>query len=65
MNRHIYIDNKKLPPNFIDFFVNNRCSGFCDKCNYCKNISEKVIVEDKEVSDYLKFLYNKFNELKY
>ena len=61
--RHIYIDNKKLD-NFIKFFVDNKCSGNCDSCGYCKNIAKKVIVKDEEVCDYLLELYNKYDDLK-
>lgn len=60
-NRHIYIDNKKLD-GFIEFFVKGNCHNECDKCNYCKIISQKVITKDKEVCDYLKELYTKFDE---
>ena len=64
-NRHIYIDNKLIPENFIMFFVNGNCSGMCDKCNYCKNISNKVISVNEEVSNYLKYLYDEFNKKKF
>ncbi|MBO6194968.1 MAG: hypothetical protein J6O56_01330 [Bacilli bacterium] len=63
--RHVYIDNKKIPDNFIDFFVNNGCSGLCNDCQYCKRMSEKVIKKDEEVVNYLNYLYNLFNDMKY
>ena len=63
--RHIYIDNTKIPNSFISYFVENKCTGFCDVCNYCKKISDKSIIQNKEVSTYLKFLYNEFNKRKY
>jgi len=61
--RHIYIDNKKLD-NFINFFVNNKCSGNCDSCGYCKKIADKVITKNNEVCDYLLELYDKFDASK-
>ncbi len=61
--RHIYIDNKKLDK-FIDFFVKGNCSGNCESCGYCKKISTKVIKENKEVVEYLKELYNKYDNIK-
>jgi len=63
--RHIYIDNKKINENFINYFKNNNCSGLCEECNYCKRISDKVIDKNEKVIDYLKVLYKKFNEFKY
>lgn len=62
--KHIYIDNKKLD-GFIDYFVKGNCPNNCDTCNYCKNISKKVIKENEEVSNYLKKLYKKLNEFKF
>ncbi len=61
--RHIYIDNKKLD-GFIEFFVKNKCTNKCDKCNYCKRIAELAIVKNNEVYDYLKLLYNKYDQMK-
>ena len=61
--RHIYIDNEKLD-GFIEFFVNNKCINNCNVCDYCKNISKKVIIKNEEVSDYLKELYSKYDEYK-
>lgn len=61
--RHIYIDNRKLD-GFIDFFVNDKCINNCNVCNYCKNISKKVITKNEEVSEYLKELYSKYDEYK-
>ncbi|HIV01787.1 MAG TPA: U32 family peptidase [Candidatus Caccopulliclostridium gallistercoris] len=63
--RHIFIDNKKIPQNFINFFVQDGCSGMCDKCNYCKRIANNAIIKNEEVIDYLNFLYSTFNKLKY
>ena len=62
-DRHIYIDNQKLN-NFIKFFVNGKCTNECDKCNYCKKISENVISKNNQVYEYLKELYNKYDEVK-
>lgn len=61
--RHIYIDNKKLD-GFIDFFKNGNCSGNCNKCNYCKKIADKVIKRNDEISNYLIYLYEKYDKLK-
>ncbi|MBO5348706.1 MAG: U32 family peptidase [Clostridia bacterium] len=61
--RHIYIDNSKLD-GFIDFFVNDKCTNNCNACNYCKNISKQIITKNEEISEYLKELYNKYNEYK-
>lgn len=61
--RHIYIDNKKLD-GFIKFFYENKCSGNCNTCGYCKTISDKVITKNKEVCNYLEELYTKYNETK-
>lgn len=62
-NRHIYIDNKKLE-GFIKFFINGNCHNQCDKCNYCKKVSENVITKDEEVCKYLEELYTKFDNKK-
>ena len=64
-DRHIVIDNDMLPKDFLDYFRDNKCSGMCDKCNYCKRVSEIVIKENEEVCEYLKFLYKEFNSKKY
>lgn len=61
--RNIYIDNSKLD-GFIDFFLKGNCSNNCNSCGYCKKISDKVITKNKEVSDYLKELYRKYDEFK-
>lgn len=61
--RHINIDNKKLD-GFIDFFVNGNCHNKCDKCNYCKKISESVIIKNEKVCNYLKELYEMFDNKK-
>lgn len=61
--RHIYIDNKKLD-GFIDFFIKDKCKGNCISCGYCKKISKDVIKENREVIEYLKELYTKFNNSK-
>lgn len=63
--RHIYIDNNKINKNFINFFKNNRCTGICSQCNYCKKISKDVIKENQEVISYLNYLYDLFEEMKY
>lgn len=63
--RHIVIDNNKIPDNFISHFVEDRCTGLCEKCNYCKRISDIAIKPNKEVCSYLKYLYNEFNERKF
>ena len=60
---HIYIDNKKLE-NFIKFFVENKCTNQCDKCNYCKKIANNVITKNNDVYEYLKYLYNKYDDIK-
>lgn len=65
MPRHIFIDNSKISERFIEFFKNNKCSGMCNSCGYCKKISEKVIYKNEEVISYLNYLYDLFNEMKY
>lgn len=62
-NRHIYIDNTKLN-NFINYFINNKCTNECDKCNYCKTITKKVITKDNDVYEYLSYLYDKYDNVK-
>jgi len=61
--RHIYIDNKKLN-NFMYFFAKGKCTNECDKCNYCKKIAQQVIRKNDDVYDYLKYLYDKYDEIK-
>lgn len=61
--RHIFIDNTKLE-NFIKFFLENKCTNQCDKCNYCKRISNKVITKNEDVCEYLKYLYDKYDNVK-
>lgn len=65
MPRHIFIDNNKIDNRFIEFFKKDKCSGMCEKCGYCKNISDKVIEKNDEVISYLNYLYSLFNEMKY
>lgn len=62
-DRHIYIDNKKLD-GFINFFVEGKCTNHCDKCGYCKKISKNVITKNEKVYDYLKELYDKYDNIK-
>ena len=62
--QHVYIDNKKLD-GFIEFFKQGKCKGNCQNCNYCSSISKKVISTNEEVSNYLKQLYSKFEEMLY
>ncbi len=62
-DKHIYIDNKKLE-NFIKFFVENKCTNQCDKCNYCKRIADNAISKNNEVYNYLKELYKKYDDVK-
>lgn len=64
-DRHIYIDNDSIPANFIKHFENNNCSGMCSKCGYCKSICLKSIIKNDEVINYLNYLYNVFNEMKF
>lgn len=61
--RHVYIDNSKLD-GFIKFFIEEKCTGYCSNCNYCKRYAEKAIIENKEVKEYLKELYDKYDNLK-
>lgn len=61
--RHIYIDNKKLD-GFIDFFMKGNCSSNCPTCGYCERVAKRVIEENNEVTDYLKELYDKFDNVK-
>lgn len=64
-DKHIVIDNEKIPEDFILHFVKNICTGLCDKCNYCKKISDISIKVNKDVCSYLKYLYKEFNERKF
>ena len=61
--RHIYIDNKKLD-NFIEFFTNGHCKNECSKCNYCKKIADKVITKNEDVYNYLRYLYDRYDDIK-
>lgn len=61
--RHIFIDNTKLE-NFIKFFLENKCTNQCDSCNYCKKISNNVITKNEGVCEYLKYLYDKYDDIK-
>lgn len=61
--RHIYIDNKKLD-GFIKMFYEDKCTGNCNACGYCNNISKKTITKNKAVCDYLEELYTKYNRIK-
>lgn len=63
--RHVFIDNTKIPNDFISHFAEGKCTGLCDKCNYCKKISDVVISSNDEVCSYLKFLYKEFNSKKF
>ena len=61
--RHIFIDNKKLD-GFIEYFVSNKCTGHCNECGYCKSIAKKVITNNEEIINYLKYLYNLYDDMK-
>ena len=61
--RHVHIDNTKLD-GFIDYFVNGNCTNNCNSCGYCKNISNKVITKNEEISNYLRELYEKYDKYK-
>ena len=61
--RHIYIDNKKLDE-FIQFFIENKCTGNCNSCGYCNMIAKKAIKKNDEVCNYLLELYNKYDKVK-
>ncbi len=61
--RHIDIDNNKLDK-FIEFFVNGKCTGHCKSCGYCSMIAKNAITPNIKVSDYLKKLYNDYDNLK-
>ena len=58
------MDNKKLD-GFIDFFKQGNCKGNCQNCNYCSNVSKKTITTNEEVSNYLKDLYSRFENMLY
>ena len=62
--QHIYIDNRKLD-GFINYFKNGNCKNNCQMCNFCYNISKRVIKKNNDICDYLIDLYNKFNEIKF
>lgn len=64
-DRHIIIDNTKIPNDFMLHFVEGRCTGLCEKCNYCKKISDISIKSNEEVCSYLKYLYKEFNKRKF
>lgn len=61
MPSHCYIDNSKLQ-NFIQFFINNKCTGDCEKCGYCKRIANNVITENETVKNYLIELYERIEQ---
>jgi len=43
---YFYLDNKKIPKDFINGFKDRDCSSLsCDKCNYCKSIADACISE--------------------
>lgn len=56
-----FIDNKKLD-GFLKPFMENHCSGQCDKCGYCKAISKDVVTLDKEEVKRQKEMYGKLVE---
>lgn len=41
----IYIDNQLLN-GFLKYFLEEKCSGFCKQCRYCKRIAEKIVKID-------------------
>lgn len=59
---HVYIDNKKFG-NFIDFFVQGKCSGNCSECRYCLAVANNVISINHEIMDYLKELYERLDKI--
>ncbi len=52
-----YLDNKKIPKDFINGFMNRDCSKLsCNKCNYCKSIADTCMthVDQKELDQIVK-----------
>lgn len=44
------INNRDLD-GFLQHFVDNKCTGICEKCNYCKTIAEKAVKTTQEERD--------------
>jgi len=58
-----YINNNKLD-GFIDYFVDGKCNGICDECNYCKEFAKKSLEEDEaERKTQLEFYQQLHNDL--
>lgn len=58
---HVFIDNKKLG-NFLSFFVNGGCKNNCRTCTYCNRIAQEAIIQNKQISDYLIWLYEQYEK---
>jgi hypothetical protein len=54
-----YLDNAKLPPDFIDGFAKRDCDRLsCDECGYCKKIAKEAVtvIDEKKLADTLRSL---------
>lgn len=59
--QHVYIDNKKLD-GFINYFIEDKCCGICDKCSYCKEYFLKSATINAEIRNKLIDSYKKFDD---
>ena len=48
----IYLDNKKMD-DFLKFFINEKCTLECDKCQYCHKWVECLTINNQEKEDYI------------
>jgi collagenase-like PrtC family protease len=61
-----YLDNKKIPKDFIHGFMNRDCSKLsCKKCNYCKDIADVCIsqVDPEEINRVKKLMIDYRDEI--
>lgn len=57
------INNRELD-DFLDPFIKGNiiCDNGCEKCQYCKRISEKIIYDKEWICDFKKFLFKEIEK---
>lgn len=57
------INNRELD-DFLEPFIKGNiiCDNGCEKCQYCKRISEKIIYDKEWICDFKKFLFKEIEK---
>lgn len=58
----LFIDNKKIPNNFIEHFKKGECTSIDKNCSYCNHIAERAIHYDYNLKDVISYKENMFSD---